>query len=180
MTTAARVKVLSPAAILARLERRLPLLTHGSRDLPERQRTLRAAIAWSDELLTEEERRAFEALSVFAGGWTVEAAEEVAEVDLDLLEALVERSLVRSSDGRFSMLETIREYANEQLRVRGGAEELHARHARFSARWPSARSRSWRGPSRPAGCASSRPSTTTSGPRSAGRSPAATTSWLSG
>jgi predicted ATPase/DNA-binding SARP family transcriptional activator len=127
---AARTKLLSAAAILERLEHRLPLLTHGPRDLPERQQTLRATIAWSHELLSQEERHAFEALSIFAGGFTVEAAQDVADVDLDLLASLVDRSLVRVREPRFSMLETIREFALEQLDEERG-RELRRRHARF-------------------------------------------------
>ena len=125
---AARVKALSPAQILERLERRLPLLTGGARDLPERQRTLRATIEWSHELLTPEEQRLFARLAVFSGGCTLEAAEQVADAELDTLQSLVDKSLVRSSGGRYWMLETIREYAAEQLEQSGEAEELRRRH----------------------------------------------------
>jgi predicted ATPase/predicted negative regulator of RcsB-dependent stress response len=128
---AARVKVLSPDELLARLEQRLPLLASRARDLPERQRTLRAAIEWSHDLLSEEERRLFRRLSVFAGGWTLPAAEEICETDLDLLESLVDKSLVRKDGERFTMLETIREYAAERLAECGGAEELRRRHASY-------------------------------------------------
>lgn len=127
---AARVKLLGPEAILDRLERRLPFLTQGARDLPDRQRTLRAAIAWSSELLSDEEHSAFEALSVFAGGFTLEAAEEVIGIDLDLLASLVDRSLVRANQSRFALLETIREFAAERMEERG-ADEFRARHARY-------------------------------------------------
>ena len=92
---AARVKVLSSTQILERLEQRLPLLTGGARDVPERQRTLRATIEWSHELLTPEEQRLFSRLAVFSGGCTLEAAEEVAEAELDTLHSLVDKSLVR-------------------------------------------------------------------------------------
>jgi predicted ATPase/class 3 adenylate cyclase len=126
---AARIKVLSPQQILARLERRLPLLTGGARDLPERQRTLRATIAWSHDLLDEDEQRLFRRLAVFAGGWTLEAAEEVAEAELDALQSLVEKSLVRQRDERFWMLETIREFALEQLEESQETEESQGRHA---------------------------------------------------
>ena len=112
---AARTRLLAPAAILERLGRRLDLLTGGPRDAPERQRTLRAAIEWSHELLDERERRAFADLAVFSGGWTLEAAEAVAGDVLDELEALVDRSLVVRSGDRFAMLETIHEFAREQL-----------------------------------------------------------------
>ncbi|MBA3779371.1 MAG: hypothetical protein H0X16_08765 [Chloroflexi bacterium] len=126
---AARVKALSSEQILARLDRRLPLLTGGARDLPERQRTLRGAIAWSYELLTPEEQRLFARLAVFRGGCTLEAAEQVAEATLDTLQSLVDKSLVRHRDERFSMLETIREYAAERLDGSGEAHELRRRHA---------------------------------------------------
>ena len=112
---AARTRLLSPAAILERLGRRLDLLTGGPRDAPERQRTLRAAIEWSHDLLDERERRAFADLAVFAGGWTLEAAEQVAGDVLDALEALVDRSLVVRAGERFQMLDTIREFARERL-----------------------------------------------------------------
>ncbi len=128
---AARVKALSSAQILERLEQRLPLLTGGARDLPERQRTLRATIEWSYELLKTEEQQLFARLAVFLGGCTLEAAEEVAEADLDTLHSLVDKSLVRHSGDRYWMLETIREYAGERLRVsgdRGATERRHAKH----------------------------------------------------
>jgi predicted ATPase/class 3 adenylate cyclase len=128
---AARVKVLPPEELLARLEQRLPLLTTRARDLPERQRTLRAAIEWSYDLLSEEERRLFGRLSVFAGGWMLAAAEEICEADLDLLESLIDKSLVRRDGERFTMLETIREYAGERLADSGEAEELRRRHASY-------------------------------------------------
>jgi len=128
---AARVKVLSPQALLARLEQRLPLLAGGAHDLPERQRTLRATIEWSHELLTEAEKRLFARLAVFRGGCTLEAAEQVAEADLDTLHSLVDKSLVRvrPDSGRFWMLETIREFAAERLDDSGEAEEMGRRHA---------------------------------------------------
>jgi len=87
---AARVKVLSPAALLERLERRLPLLAGGARDMPERQRTLRATIEWSHELLSANEQRLFASLAVFRGGSTLEAAESVTGADLDTLQSLVD------------------------------------------------------------------------------------------
>jgi predicted ATPase/class 3 adenylate cyclase len=126
---AARVKALSTGQILERLEQRLPLLTGGARDLPERQRTLRATIAWSHELLSPEEQRLFARLAVFRGGCTLEAAEEVAEADLDTLQSLVDKSLVRHTEDRYWMLETIREYAAERLDDSGEGEELRRRHA---------------------------------------------------
>lgn len=126
---AARVKVLSPSQILARLERRLPLLTGGARDLPERQRTLRATIAWSHELLTSEEQELFARLAIFPGGARLESAEQVAAASLDTLESLVDKSLVRHSGERFWMFETIREYALEQLKSRPEAAAVRERLA---------------------------------------------------
>ena len=113
---AARVKALTSTQILERLEHRLPLLTGGARDLPERQRTLRATIEWSYDLLAEEEQRLFARLSVFSGGCTLEAAEDVCEADLDTLQSLVDKSLLRFTNERYWMLETIREYAADRLR----------------------------------------------------------------
>jgi predicted ATPase len=126
---AARVKALSSKQILERLERRLPLLTGGARDLPERQRTLRATIEWSHELLTPDEQRLFARLGVFSGGATLDAAEQIVNADIDTLQSLVDKSLVRSSGGRYWMLETIREYAVERLEESGEAEELRRSHA---------------------------------------------------
>jgi non-specific serine/threonine protein kinase len=118
---AARTKALSPAQILERLSQRLDLL-QGGRDADPRQQTLRATIEWSYDLLFPEEKRLFARLSVFAGGCTLEAAEEVADADLDILQSLVEKSLLRftASDAgaRYWMLETIREYAQERLAER--------------------------------------------------------------
>jgi predicted ATPase/class 3 adenylate cyclase len=127
---AARVKVLSPDAILNRLGRRLPLLTRGARDAPAKQRALRATIDWSYELLDDAERRVFAGLAVFAGGSTLEAAEIVCTADVDTLQALVEKSLVRAEGDRFSMLETMHEYAGERLEESDDAKEVHERHAR--------------------------------------------------
>jgi predicted ATPase/class 3 adenylate cyclase len=137
---AARIKVLPPAALLSRLERRLPLLTGGRRDAPERQRTLRDTIAWSYDLLAPEECELFRRLGVFVGGWTIEAAEAVAnpEGNLDVLgglTSLVEMSLVRldetESEPRFRMLETIREYAVDRLAEGGEDAAIRERHATF-------------------------------------------------
>jgi predicted ATPase/class 3 adenylate cyclase len=125
---AARTSVLEPAEILERLEKRLDLLK-GGRDAEVRQQTLRATIEWSHELLDEEERRLFARLAVFAGGCTLAAAEEVCEVELDVLQSLVDKSLVRHSAGRFWMLETIREFAREKLEESGEGEHLRRRHA---------------------------------------------------
>jgi predicted ATPase len=113
---AARAKVLSPTALLERLDERLPVLTGGARDVPDRQRTLRDTIAWSYELLDETERRLFSRLAVFVGGFTLAAAEQVSDADLDTVTSLVEKSLVRQGKDRFRMLETIREFAVESLK----------------------------------------------------------------
>jgi len=130
---AARVKVLSLEQILTRLESTLGLLTGGRRNAPERQRTLAATIAWSYDLLDEDEKQLFARLSVFAGGCTPEAAEEVCDGDLDLLASLVDKSLLRQSNGRFWMLATIREYALERLVERGERPDLRKRHAAYFA-----------------------------------------------
>jgi predicted ATPase/class 3 adenylate cyclase len=127
---AARVTVLSPEAILGRLGRRLPLLTHGPRDAPAKQRALRATIDWSYELLSEEEQRVFGRLAVFAGGWALDAAEIVCEADIDTLQALTEKNLIRAEGDRFSMLETIHEYARERLDESEDVQDVHERHAR--------------------------------------------------
>jgi predicted ATPase/DNA-binding SARP family transcriptional activator len=127
---AARTKLLPPEALLQRLERRLPLLTGGPRDAPERQRTLEATIAWSYDLLNESERRLFSHLGVFVGGCTLAAAEEVCEADLDTLQSLVDKNLLRCEGERYHMLETIREYATERLAQAGDREEYERRHAR--------------------------------------------------
>jgi predicted ATPase/class 3 adenylate cyclase len=124
---AARASVLSPAQILERLAKRLDLLK-GGRDADPRQQTLRATIEWSYELLAEEESRLFARLSVFRGGCTNEAAEEVAEADLDTLQALVDKSLVRHTEERFWMLETIRAYAGERLRESDDEDKIRERH----------------------------------------------------
>jgi predicted ATPase/class 3 adenylate cyclase len=131
---AARVKVLSPQALLERLERRLPVLSGGARDAPERQRTLRATIEWSHDLLTDEEQSAFRRFAVFAGGATLEAFEEVCETDLDVIGSLVDKSLLRQSDDRFWMLETIREFAAERLAAAGETDAFARRHAAFFLR----------------------------------------------
>jgi predicted ATPase len=128
---AARVKALSPAQILERLEQSLPLLTGGPRDAPERQRTLRATIDWSHALLSPEEQQLFRRLSVFSGGFGLEAAEEVCGADLDGLQSLVDKSLLRFDQERYSMLETIREFALERLEESSEAETIRRRHADF-------------------------------------------------
>jgi predicted ATPase/class 3 adenylate cyclase len=125
---AARASVLSPKQILERLAQRLDLLK-GGRDADPRQQTLRATIEWSFDLLDEEERRLFARLAVFVGGCTLEASEEVADADLDILQSLVDKNLLRHTEERFWMLETIREYAAERLEAYGEADGLPQRHA---------------------------------------------------
>ena len=127
---AARTSVLSPAQILERLSQRLDLL-RGGRDAEARQETLRATIAWSYELLDEEEKRLFARLAVFAGGCTLEAAEAVCEAGVDTLQSLVGKSIVRREGARFTMLETIREFAVERLDESGEEEELRKKHAGY-------------------------------------------------
>ena len=126
---AARVKALSPESLLERLEQRLPLLAGGSRSAPERQRTLRATIAWSHDLLSPEEQELFAGLAVFAGGCTLEAAEEVCGADVEAITSLVDKSLLRSTRDRFWMLETIREFAAERLDELPAAASVRDRHA---------------------------------------------------
>jgi tetratricopeptide (TPR) repeat protein len=125
---AARTSVLSPAQILERMSKRLDLLK-GGRDADPRQATLRATIEWSYELLDDEERRLFARLAVFAGGCTLGSAEEVVDADLDVLQSLVDKSLLRHTEGRFWMLETIREYAIERLDASGEADRWRRSHA---------------------------------------------------
>ena len=127
---AARSRALSPAQILERLSERLDLLS-GGRDAEMRQQTLRATIEWSYFLLSEDEQHLFRALSVFAGGCTLEAAEEVAVADLDTLQSLVEKSLLRFTNERYWMLETIREFAVERLQQLAEADDRRETHARW-------------------------------------------------
>jgi predicted ATPase len=128
---AARTKALAPGDILRRLDTRLPLLTGGPRDAPRRQRTLRATLDWSYELLGDEQRRLFARLAVFGGGCTLDAAEAVCGAELDALHALVDRSLLRHDGERYWMLPTLREYGLEQLKRTGETEELRRSHARW-------------------------------------------------
>lgn len=137
---AARINLLPPQAMLPRLGRRLTLLTGGARDRAERQQTLRGTIAWSYDLLSAHEQALFARLSVFAGGWTFEAAAAVTNADgaIDPFEAtgqLVEHSLVRQEerDGepRFGMLATLREFAAERLAERGEIEPMRRAHAAY-------------------------------------------------
>ena len=128
---ASRTKVLPPTKLLERIEHRLPLLAGKRRDVPARQQTLRATIDWSYDLLSSEEQQPFARLAVFAGGCTLEAAERICEADLDTLQSLVEKSLLRHTAERFWMLETIREYASERLDESDEALELRQRHAHW-------------------------------------------------
>ena len=131
---AARTNVYGPGQLLERLSRRLSLVYVGTEDLPERQRTLRSAIAWSYDLLDDGARRLLAHLSIFVGGWTLEAAEAVCRCDMDVMGSLVDAALVKRIGPRFTMLETIREFAGEQLaELDGGAEgdRTAGRHARY-------------------------------------------------
>src|SRR6266566_4734312 len=151
---AAVLSLLSPAALLARLERRLPLPSRGARDLPERQQTLRNTIAWSYDLLEADEQQLFRRLAVFVGGFTLEAVQAVCVFDaastassseadegavLEQLAQLLDKSLVQAQQGvggepRFTMLETIHEYAQEQLEASGEATAVQERHADYFLR----------------------------------------------
>ena len=136
---ASQAKLLEPRAILARLGRTLDVGMTGPNDVPDRQRTLRSTIEWSYDLLVAEDQRLFAGLGIFRGGWTLESAELICRPGLDLevldgLARLVDHSLVRSGEAgngepRFTMLETIREYAAERLASSGDLDALQRRHA---------------------------------------------------
>ena len=140
---AARIKLLTPAAVLGRLGSRLKLLGGGSRDLPERQRTLRGTIEWSHALLDAGEQLLFARLAVFSGGRTLEAIEAICDAQDDLpmdalesVSSLLDKSLLRQEEGpegepRFVMLETIHEYARERLQASGEAEQTRRLHAEY-------------------------------------------------
>ena len=136
---AARIKLLTPDAILKRLDDRFTLLTGGDQDYPVRHRALRTTVDWSYDLLTKQERTVFRDLSVFAGGATLEAIEAVIESETDALEtlaSLVNHSLIRQREGadgeiRFRMLETIRQYALELLDANPANRTLRDRHAHY-------------------------------------------------
>jgi predicted ATPase/DNA-binding CsgD family transcriptional regulator len=140
---AARVKALPPAALLRRLEQRLPLLSGGARDLPLRQQTMRDTIGWSHDLLNDAERTLFRRLSAFVGGFTLDAAEAIAagpvNAPIDVLDgvtALIEHSLLQQHaepDGepRYRMLETLRDYARDRLDASSERDDMHRRHAAY-------------------------------------------------
>ncbi len=143
---AARLALLTPQALLAQMERRLPLLTRGARDLPLRQQTLRNTLAWSYDLLEEREQHLFRQLAVFVGSFPLDAVESVCtdekDGENDVMERvaqLLDKSLIQSSDAvdgepRFRMLDTVREYALEQLAASGEEEAVKRRHADFYLR----------------------------------------------
>jgi predicted ATPase len=155
---AARVPMLPPEALLRRLDRRLSVLTGGALDLPERQQTLRATLAWSYELLAPGDQVLFRRLAVFAGGWTLEAAEAMyadsempAHEVLDHLHSLLDHSLVRrlgeaDNEPRYGMLETIREYALEQLEAATEANMMRERHLTWCLAYAESTESELRGP----------------------------------
>lgn len=134
---AARTKILSPQEVLSRLQKSLQVLSSRRSDAPQRQQTLRQTIAWSYELLTPAEKQIFRRLAVFSGGFTLEAAEQVVGEDAEdatfEIASLVDNSLLRASqsdgNGRFTMLETVREYAREMLQASGEGDTIGRRHA---------------------------------------------------
>lgn len=129
---AARSRMLGPEQILQRIGHRLDLLTAGRRDAPERHRTLRGTIAWSYDLLSADEQRLFAQMAVFPSGWSLEAAEAVADGDvLEAMSGLVDHYLVVRDGRRLRMLETVREYAAERLQASAEADALRRRHARW-------------------------------------------------
>lgn len=137
---AARIRLLTPQAMLGRLDDRFALLTGGAKDFPDRHQALRATIDWSFELLGDDDKRFFGRCSVFEGGWTLEAAEAICDLDgtLDVVErmqSLLEQSLIRHSSlggkPRFSMFESVRRYASERLEASGESELMSKRHAGY-------------------------------------------------
>ncbi|MCI0550829.1 MAG: tetratricopeptide repeat protein [Anaerolineae bacterium] len=136
MNSRQRVKTISPEQIAARLDDRFALLTSGSRIAPSRQQTLRATLDWSHDLLTETEREFFRQLSIFVGGFTLDAIESVARLDsdhsaLDVLSRVVDKSLViveQRENVRYQLLETIRQYAGEKLHESGEVKWIRDRH----------------------------------------------------
>src|SRR5262249_53970783 len=126
---ASRIATLEPAEMLGRIERRLPFAASRQRDLPERQRTLRATIAWSYELLIPSVQTTFHRVAVFPGGTRADGAAHVCDATVDDLESLCDASLLRYESGRFLMLDTVREFALELLSASGEYEELERRQA---------------------------------------------------
>jgi predicted ATPase/DNA-binding CsgD family transcriptional regulator len=155
---AVRVTLFQPVALLGKLERRLPLLTGGARDLPDRQRTMRDAIAWSHDLLSADEQILFRRLAVFVGGCTIEAADAVCAVDgalaigvLNGVSSLVDASLLQREEGangepRFGMLETVREFALEQLEASGEEGAVRAAHADWCLAYAEGATQAFLGP----------------------------------
>jgi predicted ATPase len=150
---AARIRILSPQALLARLEHRLQILTGGPQDAPERQQTMRNTIAWSYDLLTVDQQTLLRQLAVFNGGWTLEAADAVSVSDADVvdeLSALIDQSLIRQSSEqrgptRYEMLETIREFAQHEL-TGSDAEQARQRHANFFVEYAESLAQHYEGP----------------------------------
>ncbi len=138
---AARVNLFPPKALLQRLETRLEALTGGRRDAPERQQTLRATLTWSYELLSPDERRLFDRLAIFRRGWALEQAEAVCQPELgmdlfDGLASLLDKSLItrdQANEPRYGMLETLREFALENLEASGESDTIGSRHAHVYA-----------------------------------------------
>jgi predicted ATPase/class 3 adenylate cyclase len=173
---AARVNVLPPREIAKRLDRRLPLLAGGPADAPARHRTLRSTIEWSYDVLDDREQTAFTRLAVFAS-CSLDAAERVAEVDLETLSSLVEKSLVQEHDGRFTMLQIVREFARDRLEDLGEGEAIARRHATYFVELGETRAvrSSWSRKGN--GSSACVPSTRTSGSRWRGHTKPARSSW---
>jgi predicted ATPase len=187
---AARLPLFSPASLLERLDRRLPLLTGGSRDAPARQRVLRDTIAWSYDLLTEYERATFRRLAVFRGGWALSLAEAACagatqptpDVVADLA-SLIDQSLIRrvpepDDDPRFAMLETIREFAAEQVTLSGESAECSGITRRRCWISPKRASKGCFRPTSLCGGHDSRPRSTTCGRRCPGAWSSTTRNWV--
>jgi len=131
---AARTRIFPPPELLRRLEQSLAVLVRGTRDAPERQQTLRATIEWSHDLLSPSEQVLFARLAVLSGDFSLDAAEEVCGADANDLESLIEKNLVLPAGERYSMLETIREFAAERFQALEEAQEISRRHLRFYLR----------------------------------------------
>jgi predicted ATPase len=131
---AARTRIFPPAELLRRLKQSLAVLVRGPGDAPERQRTLRATIEWSYDLLSPAERLLFARFAVFSGGFTLDAAEQICDADAGDHESLIEKNLVQRTGGRYSMLETIREFAAERFGVLEEAPKISRRHCVFFLR----------------------------------------------